>query len=83
LFLLNKYLVLIALQVIAVSNLLLQRKNVGMKGNQNAILVRNTERSNVAVYSETNTETGETRLYCHSEQKAKKEPVSHKTTTLK
>jgi transposase len=35
--------------------------------------VRNTERSNVAVYSETNAETGETRLYCHSEQKAKKE----------
>lgn len=40
---------------------------------QNAILVRNTERSNVAVYSETDQETGEIRLYCHSEQKAKKE----------
>ena len=40
---------------------------------QNATLVRNTERSNVAVYSEIDNDTGETRLYCHSEQKAKKE----------
>jgi hypothetical protein len=29
--------------------------------------------SNVSVYREIDTETGETRLYCHSEQKAKKE----------
>ncbi len=40
---------------------------------KSAIMVRETEHSNVAVYSEVDTETGETRLYCHSEQKAKKE----------
>ncbi len=40
---------------------------------ENAIMVRETERSNVAVYREVDAETKETRLYCHSEQKAKKE----------
>ena len=40
---------------------------------ENAIMVRETERSNVVVYSEVDTQTGETRLFCHSEQKAKKE----------
>ena len=40
---------------------------------ENPILVRETERSNVCVYSEVDTVTAETRLYCHSEQKAKKE----------
>jgi transposase len=39
----------------------------------NAVLVRETERSKVAVYREIDAETGETRLYCHSELKAKKE----------
>lgn len=38
-----------------------------------AVMVRETERSKVCVYSETDEETKETRLYCHSEQKAKKE----------
>ena len=38
-----------------------------------AVLVRETERNNVAVYREIDAETGETRLYCHSEQKAQKE----------
>ena len=38
-----------------------------------AVLVRETEHSKVCVYSETDEETKETRLYCHSEQKAKKE----------
>ena len=38
-----------------------------------AIMVRETEHSKVCVYSEVDEETKETRLYCHSEQKAKKE----------
>jgi transposase len=38
-----------------------------------AVMVRETEHSKVCVYSETDEETKETRLYCHSEQKAKKE----------
>ena len=38
-----------------------------------AVLVRETQQNKVTVYSETDTETLETRLYCHSEQKAKKE----------
>jgi transposase len=37
------------------------------------ITVRDTQDSNVVVYREVDPETGETRLYCHSEQKAKKE----------
>lgn len=40
---------------------------------KNAVMVRDTQHSNVTVYQEMDTETGETRLYCHSEQKAKKE----------
>jgi len=36
-------------------------------------MVRKTEHNSVAVYREINAETGETRLYCHSELKAKKE----------
>ncbi len=38
-----------------------------------AVMVRETEHSQVCVYSEIDEETKETRLYCHSEQKAKKE----------
>ncbi|MCK5478967.1 MAG: IS1634 family transposase [Methylococcales bacterium] len=38
-----------------------------------AVMVRETEHSQVCVYSETDAETKETRLYCHSEQKQKKE----------
>ncbi|GFO73466.1 transposase, IS1634 family [Bathymodiolus japonicus methanotrophic gill symbiont] len=37
------------------------------------VAVRDTRDSNVVVYREVDQETGETRLYCHSEQKAKKE----------
>jgi len=40
---------------------------------EHAVMVRETERSNVCVYREIDKETKETRLYCHSEQKAKKE----------
>ena len=43
------------------------------KDQDNAVMVRDTEHSKVCVYSETDEETKETRLYCHSEQKAKKE----------
>jgi len=43
------------------------------RNQDNAVLVRETERSKVAVYREIDAETGETRLYCHSDQKAKKE----------
>jgi transposase len=38
-----------------------------------AVMVRETEHSKVCVYSETDEETKETRLYCYSELKAKKE----------
>ncbi len=40
---------------------------------KNQITVRDTKDSNVVVYRGVDPETGETRLYCHSEQKAKKE----------
>lgn len=50
-----------------------EKKTKNPREQENAIMVRETERSNVAVYSEMDTVTGETRLYCHSEQKAKKE----------
>ncbi len=43
------------------------------KDQDNTVMVRETEHSKVCVYSETDEETKETRLYCHSEQKAKKE----------
>jgi transposase len=39
----------------------------------NAVLVRETEQSKVTLYRAIDAETGETRLYCHSDQKAKKE----------
>ena len=39
----------------------------------NAVLIRETGQSKVTVYRAIDTETGETRLYCHSDQKAKKE----------
>jgi transposase len=38
-----------------------------------ARLIRETERSQVRVYRDIDHDSGETRLYCHSEQKAKKE----------
>ena len=38
-----------------------------------ALLIRDTERSQVRVYRDTDPDSGETRLYCHSEQKAQKE----------
>jgi transposase len=40
---------------------------------ESAVMVRKTEHNSVAVYREIDAETGETRLYCHSELKAKKE----------
>ena len=43
---------------------------------ENAVMVRETERSNVCVYRETDAQTKETRLYCHSEQKAKRVATS-------
>ncbi len=43
------------------------------KDQDNAVMVRETENSKVCVYSEIDEKTQETRLYCHSEQKAKKE----------
>jgi transposase len=43
------------------------------KDQDTAVMVRETEHSKVCVYSETDEVTQETRLYCHSEQKAKKE----------
>jgi transposase len=38
-----------------------------------AVLVRDTEKSRVTVYRDIDATSGETRLYCHSEQKAQKE----------
>src|SRR5450631_127142 len=43
---------------------------------ESAVMVRKTEHNSVAVYREIDAETGETRLYCHSELKAKKEQAS-------
>jgi len=43
------------------------------RDHETAVLVRKTEHSSVAVYRQSDAETGETRLYCHSELKAKKE----------
>jgi len=43
------------------------------KDQDSAVMVRETEHSTVCVYSETDEQTKETRLYCHSELKAKKE----------
>jgi transposase len=40
---------------------------------ENAALIRETEGGKVTVYREIDAETKETRLYCHSDQKAKKE----------
>ncbi len=40
---------------------------------EQAVMVRETEHSNVCVYRETDAQTNEIRRYCHSEQKAKKE----------
>jgi transposase len=40
---------------------------------ENAVLIRETEGGKVTVYREIDAETKETRLYCHSDQKAKKE----------
>ena len=37
------------------------------------VLIRDTARSQVRVYRDIDPDSGETRLYCHSEQKAKKE----------
>jgi transposase len=39
----------------------------------NAVLVHDTQKSKVTVYRDLDVTTGETRLYCHSEQKAQKE----------
>ena len=38
-----------------------------------ALLIRDTERRQVRVYRDIDPDSGETRLYCHSEQKAQKE----------
>ena len=43
------------------------------RGQESAVLVRDTEHSKVIVYREIDAETRETRLYCHSDQKAQKE----------
>lgn len=43
------------------------------RGQKNAVLVRETGQNKVTVYREVDAKTKETRLYCHSEQKAKKE----------
>lgn len=43
------------------------------RGQESAVRVRETGRSKVSVYREIETETGETRLYYHSDQKAKQE----------
>ena len=43
------------------------------RGREDAVIVRQTTHNSVSVYREIDAETGETRLYCHSELKAKKE----------
>lgn len=43
------------------------------RDHENAVLVRQTGQNKVTVYREVDAETGETRLFCYSNQKAKKE----------
>jgi transposase len=50
-----------------------ERHVIDPRSQESAVLVRETERSKVTVYREIDAETKETRLYCHSDQKAKKE----------
>jgi transposase len=50
-----------------------EQRKLDPREQTDAVLVRENQQSKVTVYSETDTETQETRLYCHSEQKAKKE----------
>lgn len=50
-----------------------ERNALNPRTQESPVLVRDTEKSNVAVYRVIDPETKETRLYCHSEQKAKKE----------
>lgn len=51
-----------------------RERDVQDPGDQNnAVLVRETEKNKVTVYRAIDAKTGETRLYCYSDQKAKKE----------
>jgi transposase len=43
------------------------------RGREDKVIVRQTTHNSVTVYREIDAETGETRLFCHSELKAKKE----------
>jgi Transposase len=50
-----------------------ERQTQDPRGQDPAVLVRDTEKSRVTVYRDIDATSGETRLYCHSEQKAQKE----------
>ena len=50
-----------------------ERKLKDPREQGNALLIRDTERSQVRVYRDIDPDSGDIRLYCHSEQKAKKE----------
>ncbi len=50
-----------------------ERSVINPTDQDDAVMVRETEHSQVCVYRETDQDTHETRLYCHSEQKQKKE----------
>jgi transposase len=50
-----------------------ERKIKDPREQDHPVLIRDTARSQVRVYRDIDPDSGETRLYCHSEQKAKKE----------
>jgi transposase len=50
-----------------------ERHVLNPKDQDHSVIVRDTKQSHVTVYREIDAKTEETRLYCHSEQKAKKE----------
>jgi transposase len=50
-----------------------ERRVKDPRGEDHAVLVRDTEKGRVTAYCDIDDTTGETRLYCHSEPKAQKE----------
>ena len=50
-----------------------ERQMIDPREQDSPVLIRDTERSQVRVHSDIDPDSGETRLYCHSEQKAQKE----------
>lgn len=50
-----------------------ERRTKDPRDPDQAVLIRDTDHSQIRVHRDTDPDSGETRLYCHSEQKARKE----------